>query len=426
MPTTRRTVAVAVSLALTALSLTGCSTPTEGDSDQITLSVGLFGSFGYKEAGLYDEYMEAHPNIKIEESSPQNESDYWSALQTRLAGNSGLADIQAIDVGRLAVITEEQADKFVDLSQLEGGDDYFGEFLPWKVDLATTSDGAVLGGGTDVGPIVICYKPDMFAAAGLPTDREEVGALWDTWADYVDVGADYMSNAPEGTYWMDSAAGFVRAASGVTGERWSDADGELVWDTNPAVVDAWDLAVESIDGGQVSPLTQFTPDWNKSFTSDEYASLACPSWMLTYIKGQAGDSGVGQWDVASAPGDQNYGGSYLTIPASTQHPEEAWDLLQFLTSAESQQKVFEQAGSFPSNEGAIGAIADFQDPFFNDAPTGQMFTDVLNNMPTQSIGVNDLIAEAAVLNAINSVAQNGVSSDEAWAQAESAISSAVG
>ncbi|QXT63713.1 ABC transporter substrate-binding protein [Tessaracoccus palaemonis] len=386
----------------------------------------MFGSFGYKEAGLYDEYMADHPNIKIEESSPQNESDYWSALQTRLAGNSGLADIQGIDVGRLALVTQEQADKFVDLSSLDGADEYFGEFLPWKVQLATTADGAILGGGTDVGPIVVCYKPAMLEAAGLPTDREEVAALWDTWADYVDAGDQYMANAPEGTYWMDSAAGFVRAASGATGQRFSDASGELVWDTNPAVTDAWDLAVDAIDGGQVSPLTQFTPDWNKSFTSDEYATMACPSWMLTYIKGQAGDSGMGQWDVAAAPGYQNYGGSYLAIPEASEHQAEAWDLLKFLTSAESQKKIFEKAGSFPSNQGAISAISDFQDPFFNDAPTGQMFTEVLNNMPEQVIGVNDLIAESAILNAINSVAQNGTDPAQAWSDAGAAIDSAVG
>ena len=426
MRTARRVGAALVGVAVLATPLAACST-SGGDSDgKITLDVGVFGSFGFKEAGLYDEYMEAHPNIEIVESSPQNESDYWSALQTRLAGNSGLADIQAIDVGRLALVKAEQADKFVDLSTLDGADEYFDEFLPWKTGLATTEDGAIVAGNVDVGPIALCYKPAMLEAAGMPTDPAEVGALWDSWDDYVAAGDQYMAGAPDGTYWVDSAAGFVRAASGATGERFANDKGEPYWEDNPAVTDAWDLAVRAIDAGQVSPLTQFTPDWNKSFTSDEYATLPCPAWMLTYIKGQAGEDAAGQWSVTTAPGDANYGGSYLAIPAGGDHQEEAWDLLKFLTSAESQQKVFEKAGNFPSNTAAIDAISGFTDPYFNDAPTGQILSDVLSNMPEQYIGVDDLIIEAAVLNGINSVAQNGTDPEQAWSDARAAVKAAVG
>ena len=36
-------------------------------TETITLTVGLFGTFGYKEAGLFDEYEKLHPNITIKE-----------------------------------------------------------------------------------------------------------------------------------------------------------------------------------------------------------------------------------------------------------------------------------------------------------------------------------------------------------------------
>jgi cellobiose transport system substrate-binding protein len=80
----RRAAVLATSaLAASALLLTACSSSgTKSNSDgssaasgeKVTLTVGDFGTFGYKEAGLYDEYMAAHPNIKIEANTTQASS----------------------------------------------------------------------------------------------------------------------------------------------------------------------------------------------------------------------------------------------------------------------------------------------------------------------------------------------------------------
>ena len=138
--------------------------------EPVTLSVGLFGTFGYKEAGLYDEYMELHPNVTIEETSIEFEQDYYQALQTHLAGGAGLSDIQGIEVARIAEVTQTQPDKWTDLNELGAGD-LEDTFFPWKWQAAsTTSDGAVLGLGTDTGPQAICYRSDLFEQAG-PADR---------------------------------------------------------------------------------------------------------------------------------------------------------------------------------------------------------------------------------------------------------------
>ena len=51
----------------------------------------------------------------------------------------------------------------------------------WKGTAARTADGKVLGAGTDIGPEAICYRTDLFKAAGLPTDRTELAAKWSTW-----------------------------------------------------------------------------------------------------------------------------------------------------------------------------------------------------------------------------------------------------
>ena len=100
------------------------STASAASDEPVTLSVGLFGTFGYKEAGLYDEYMELHPNVEFEQ-------DYYQALQTHLAGGAGLSDIQGIEVARIAEVTQTQADKWADLREF-GADDLEDTFFPWK------------------------------------------------------------------------------------------------------------------------------------------------------------------------------------------------------------------------------------------------------------------------------------------------------
>ena len=75
----------------------------------------LFGTFGYEEVGLFEEYEAQNPGITIRYESTQDEDKYWPALQTRLASGSGVADVQGIEVARIADVVTNQADKWTDL-----------------------------------------------------------------------------------------------------------------------------------------------------------------------------------------------------------------------------------------------------------------------------------------------------------------------
>src|SRR5829696_1216015 len=86
-----------------------------------------------------DEYMAEHPNVTVKETSVEQEGEYYQALQTRLAANSGLADVQGIEVGRIAEVIELQGDKWVDLNTL-GADELEDTFFDWKWEAATTED----------------------------------------------------------------------------------------------------------------------------------------------------------------------------------------------------------------------------------------------------------------------------------------------
>jgi cellobiose transport system substrate-binding protein len=404
------------------------TTSGEASDEPVTLSVGLFGTFGYQEAGLYDEYMELHPNVTIEETSIEFEQDYYQALQTKLAGGAGLSDIQGIEVARIAEVTQTQADKWVDLREF-GADELEDTFFPWKWSAATTSDGAIIGLGTDTGPQAICYRRDLMEQAGLPADREELASMWETWEDFIEVGKQFTENAPKGSAFIDSASGLYNVIIGQSETQYYDEEGNPIYDSNPVVTDAWDLAVEASQAGLTAKLTQFDETWNQGFAQGSFATIACPAWMIGYIKGQAGDAGDGLWDVADIPGDGgNWGGSYLAIPAASENKEAAYELIKWLTAPEQQVKMWTDSQHFPSSSVAAEdhAIASATDPYFSEAPIGTIFAASAADLPIAILGPKDGVIKDTISAGLNRVDQQGENPDEAWQQTMDEIASAIG
>ncbi|WP_432546099.1 ABC transporter substrate-binding protein [Kineococcus sp. SYSU DK004] len=431
----KKTLAGAAALVSGALLLTSCSSAgadtessgTTADGKTI-ISVSLFGTMGFEESGLFDRYEELNPDVEIQYESTQGESKYWPALQTKLQSGTGLADVQGIEVARIADVVANQSDKWADLSQFETADQV-PNYLEWKADAATTADGKVLALGTDIGPMGICYRSDLLEQAGLPTDPAELAAAMTDWDAYLDLGRQYKAAAPAGSAWTDFSGGLYNAIVSTEETIYYDESGEPVWDTNPAVREAFDTAAEAGQEGLTAKLEQFNdPNWDPGFASGAFATIACPSWMIGYIKGKAGDAGSGLWNVTSLPGGAggNWGGSYLAVPEASQHKEEAAALIKWMTDAEQQAEVFNNVGNFPSNTQGIELVGGTTDPYFQDAPIGRIFSESAQAAPTQILGEGDGVIKTALTQALLSVEANGVSADDAWANAESEISNQIG
>jgi cellobiose transport system substrate-binding protein len=433
----RRTAAVALAAvaALGASLLAGCSSDSgntsspgsSGGKGKTTITVGTFGVFGYKQAGLYDEYEKAHPNITIKENVIERNDTYYPQLLTHLAAGSGLSDIQAIEVGNINEVVTTQAAKFEDLSKASGVDK--SNFLPWKWAQATTADNKTVALGTDIGPMAICYRTDLFKKAGLPTDRTKVGALWaGDWSKYIDAGKTYKKTAPKGTTFMDSAAGLYQAVSNSSSERYYDTGGNVIYKTSPGVKTAWDLAMEASTGGLTGKLKLFDKAWDQAFANGKFASLPCPSWMLGYIQEKSGDSGKGKWDVAAAPKPANWGGSFIGVPSAGKNKAEAVKLAAWLTAPEQQAKVFAKQASFPSAPGAydLPAVKDAKHAYFNNAPIGEIFASAAKSIPTLVIGPKDQQIYTAITDVgILQVEQQGKTPAQGWGAAVKEINNAL-
>jgi cellobiose transport system substrate-binding protein len=426
--------ALAAVAALTTGVLAGCSSDSDGTSSnasdsgkgKTTLTVGTFGVFGYKQAGLYDEYMKLHPNITIKEDVTTRTDVYWPKVLTRLQAGAGTDDIQAIEVGNITEAVQTQADKFVDL----GKDVDKSQWLPWKNAQATTKDGKQIGLGTDTGPMAICYRKDLFKKAGLPTDRTQLAALWKgDWTKYVDVGKDYMKKAPKGTKFVDSASSVYNAAIGGESQRYYDKDGNVIWDKSTGVKAAWNAAMEVATSNMSAKLKQFDPTWDQGFANAGFATVACPAWMMGYIQEKAGTSGSGNWDVAAAPTAANWGGSFLGVPTATKHQADAVALAKWLTAPAQQEKVFAKQASFPSTPAAYPDLkpAAATTAYFSNAPITQIFSDSAKTIPVQTFGIKDQPINTAITDVgILQVEQKGKTPAQGWSAATKEIKDVLG
>jgi cellobiose transport system substrate-binding protein len=379
----------------------------------ITLRVALFGDFGYTD--LYRQFERSHPGITIKEEI-KSYPDHHSALAKYLATGSGAADVSAVEVGFIAQF-KARPQNFVNLRQYGAGD-LKNRWLPWKWQQSLGRRGEQIGLGTDVGSLAICYRRDLFQRAGLPTSRAAVSKLWPTWQAFLATGRRYQSKAPAGTRFFDSGSNVFNAMVGQLNPAYYDSTGKVIVATNPAVKRAWSMTMDAVRQGLSAGLAAFSNEWNTGYKRGTFATVTCPAWMMGYIQGQA-PATKGKWDIAAVPGGGgNWGGSFLTVPKQSDHPEEAYELARFLTSPAAQAYVFKQTGNLPSQPAlyASKAVATFRNPFFNNAPVGQIFTTSAKRLRPQVTGPNQGDIQTAASRAIERVEQKKQSADASWGQ----------
>ena len=408
MRTTRkRAFTLVAGMSTIALLVSACGTGSDdtdepaGDGgettdEEITLTISTFNEWGYDT--LLDQYMDEHPNITIEHNKFATSNEARDQFNTSLAAGSGLADVVGVEVDWMPEIMQ-YADQFVDLTS----DSVEGRWQDWKVGQATTPDGKLVGYGTDIGPEAIAYRSDLFGAAGLPTDRDEVADLFGgdsaTWDDFFAVGEQFSAGSDVPFY--DSGAAIYQGLVNQIEVAYEDPEsGEILAVDNDEVRAAYDMVMANTDLS--AGLQQWSEDWTNSFQTNGFAVMLAPSWMLGVISGNA--DGIEGWDVAPVfpGGGGNWGGSFLTVPAESDHPEEAKALADWLTAPAQQLVAFQTTGNFPSQVEAQESdeLKTITNEFFNNAPVGEIMAErsaavtVAPYKSTSYFAINDAMAQA--------------------------------
>jgi cellobiose transport system substrate-binding protein len=388
-----------------------CNSQPSQPSGPVTLTINFWGNFGLTE--LKTKYEAANAGVKIVLNSGEYNAQH-ELLQQKLVAGSGAPDIAAIDEG-FVVSFRSQADKFINLLD-NGAGSYQGKYFPWKWKQSLSPDGKVqIGLGTDVGGQAMCYRTDLFQAAGLPVERDKVSALWPTWDAFINVGKQYVQKT--GKKFVDNGTNIFNPVLGQQPVGFYDESETLKMDGGPKV--AFDTTIKAIEAGLSANLSSFSTGWDAGFTKGDFAVLACPAWMLGHIKDVAPTT-EGKWDIAAIPGGGgNWGGSFLTIPKQGKNVDAAWKLLEWLIQPAQQIEIFKNVGNLPSQPALYQdpAILDFKNPFMSNAPTGQIFGKTAENLTPQYLGKKNGPTRVAVENVLNEVQAGNVKPADAWAQA---------
>ena len=199
-----RRIAAAIGVLLTAsAALAGCGGDADG-ADSTTLRVNVFGNFGYEE--LYDQFEKDHPGVKIVETAegdlgavqhpahPEDRGRQRGRRRGRDRGGPGRqlpperGQVRELPGPRL-----QRPQGPVAALEVRAGH-HRRRRRPPSASAPTSA----------AWPCATAR--DLFEQAGLPTDRDEVAALWPTWEDFIAVGEQFQEGiGSDDVHFIDSA-----------------------------------------------------------------------------------------------------------------------------------------------------------------------------------------------------------------------------
>lgn len=397
---------------------------------QIVLTVSTFNTFGYVQAGFEEQYEAEHPDIDVvfEGDGLRFDTEYRPALETALETGSGFGDVVAIDEQATPQLfnTDEY---WYDLGAYE---DRSAEYTENTWNLGHTPEGKLAGFGTDIGGMAMCYRKDLFEAAGLPAEREAVAAAWSDWDGFKTVAQQFVDSDVDAAF-LDNGTQLQNLllsqfAGQEDGQMYVDDEGNLTLDS-PAATQSLDLVIELFEMGAIGNFPSWGEEWNAAMASGGYAVMPCPGWMArAIIEPTSGAENAGKWDMAAAPGVAgNWGGSFLAVPAGGPHPEEAAELAAWLTAPEQQIAVYEAVGNFPSSPIAQAdpRVADYTSDYFSGAPVGQILSASIQSFPPLEYSYYHPPVKVAVENTINGIVAGSVPPEDAMTAIQAAAEEAI-
>lgn len=379
----RITIASTAAVGIVAL-LAGCSAATPSDG-KVTLSYGLWDANqlpAYEQCAADFEKTQGDIKVKVEQVGWD---DYWNKITTGFVSGDNF-DVFTSHVafypefqasGQVLPLDDYIAADKVDLSIYQDG----------LVELWQDPDGVQYGLPKDFDTVALFYNSQFTDAAGY-TAEDLAGLTWNpqdggTYEDVIahltvdangvrgdEPGFDKNNVATYGL-WMEGSGGadgqtqwsFLTASMGwtQTDEPWADSynyDAPEFADT----ISWWHSLVEK--GFMPSLEAQTGISWADQLIAGKAALVPNGSWMTGYVFGSAGDTFAPA--IAPTPVGPDgkswsmFNGLADNIAATTKHPDEAWEWLKYLASADCQDVVADAAVVFPaiktSTEKAIAAF----------------------------------------------------------------------
>ncbi|EME3969472.1 extracellular solute-binding protein [Vibrio fluvialis] len=348
-----------------------------------------------------------------------NHGDHHTKLTTNLATGSGAGDVIVVDVEKIGPFVASGG--LVNLSEKYGADKYAERFAPYAWAQGKGTDGSVYGMPVDLGPGVMYYRTDIFKDAGI--DLNEAIKDWDS---YIAAGEKLKA---KNIQLIASASDVAQAIIFTTvpeGEGlYFDKEGNPVV-TSERFVHAFEVAKKIRDKGLDGKILAWSNEWYEGFRNGTFATQLSGAWLLGHLNNWIAPGTAGKWGVSHLPDGiyGSWGGSFLSIPTQSTKQDEAWKLIEYMTTRRDVQlKHFETIAAFPAN------VTTYDDPMFEEEIPflgGQkarlLFAEVAKNIKPVAPAKGDHVARSIVLeNALMEVLDEGKDIKTALQEAERLI-----
>lgn len=336
---------------------------TTEDQEPVTLVYSRYAGSIPFDVEMIEKFMEENPNIKVEINEVPGEESFNKLLLQYQGG-------QMPDVfwshWALAAATSEMAiplDSFIESS---GGQAFRDRFVPSAWDFVTW-DGKAYGIQWRDGASVAYFNKTLLDKAGL-----EVPTEW-TWDDLL-AYATAMTDEEAGVYGIGLAGSATAPAT--EWDFWPfllQAGGKILDENNraafnsPEGVKALQFMVDLVNVHKVAPPGTASNDIDQIidlFVADKIGFWFDGPWYIGIMRGTYPDAEV---VVAPMPKDVTQGsiagGTAMCISSQSEHPEEAWKLIQYLTSDESLTEWGRQFQHVPPN------VSAFEEDYLKNDPS---------------------------------------------------------
>ncbi|MCG0276473.1 MAG: ABC transporter substrate-binding protein [Thermosediminibacteraceae bacterium] len=334
----------------------GDAQPQEQKTEKVTLKLGIWSSSPAEKKIVEDQiaaFKEKYPNIDVQIETIVG--DYMQQMQTRIASKTA-PDIFYLD--------SMPAPQLMSSGVLEPLDEYIQKY---NVDIedfepalleAFKWEGKIYGLPKDFNTLVLFYNKDMFEKAGLSEPPK-------TWEELREYAKKLTKDNVKGIVLNNELARYQAFVNQNGGSVFKDGKPTL---DLPENIEALQFYTDLILKDKVADTPQnLGVGWNGDAFAEGKAAMAIEGgWMIPFLKEKAPDLKYG---MAELPAGKQKATMAFTVAyvlsKDSKHKEEAFQLLNFLTSQEGQKYVVESGLALPSRK---SMMAKFKKTYPERAP----------------------------------------------------------
>lgn len=380
-------------LALLLLLVMACmALPALAEEEPVTLTFAFWGNADEVKVReqLAQMFMEKNPNIKIE-CTYVDGGEYPTKMQAWFSSGE-VPDVMGIandilrpymGIGMLADLRE-----YVEADGLEGS---------WNESLTSAlsdEEGVLYAIPSCYKVYTIAYNKTLFDAAGL--EYPKAGWTEDEMLEMARQLTKKEGRIPQyGFYWSNSSATFCRNLYGEP--VYNVANKTMNAEGNEGFKHALELMYQMmvVDGSAPDDATAET--YGGGFETGIYGMALVGPWSVGAFKETIGDNF--EWDIVELPANTELGHWNCIIhadgwcmSATTEHPEESWEFIKFLTTDMDAQRVMAEFAT-PS----LTALASSEE-YLNDTFNKNAYIEMIDHaVGWETTGVwarvNDVINE---------------------------------